>query len=152
MSGHHATRPRAAHLDPRLVVLVLIGGAAGTLARALLEDAYPAEPGQWPWTTFAINVSGSFLLGLLVSLIAARGDDTGSRRRLRLALGTGVLGGFTTYSTFIVEVDVLVRDGHVGLGAAYAVGAVVLGVVAAALGVILGGAAQTPTDPDEAGA
>lgn len=133
MSDHDATPARAAYLDPRLVVLVLIGGAAGTLARALLEDAFPAEPGQWPWTTFAINVSGSFLLGLLVSLLASRGDDTGSRRRLRLALGTGVLGGFTTYSAFMTGSVELWADAPV-LAFAYAAGSLVLGLAAAALG------------------
>jgi len=133
------------------VLLVLAGGAAGTFVRAILEDASAAGPGEWPWTTFAVNVSGSFLLGVLVSALAARGDDTGRRRRLRLALGTGILGGFTTYSTFIVEVDQLLRDGVLGLGAAYALGSVVAGVLAAGLGVLLGGARTTPVDPDEAG-
>ncbi|WP_255956231.1 MULTISPECIES: CrcB family protein [Aeromicrobium] len=133
------------------VLLVLIGGAVGTLVRAVLEDTFAAGPGEWPWTTFAINVSGSFLLGALVSALAVRGDDSGGRRRVRLAVGTGVLGGFTTYSTFIVEVDELLRDGALGLGAAYALGSVVAGVLAAGLGVLLGGARTTSVDPDEAG-
>lgn len=102
--------------------------------------------------TFAVNMVGSFLLGLLVAVLAARGDDVGPQRLVRLALGTGVLGGFTTYSTFIVEVDELVRDGHLELGAGYALGSVVLGILAAALGIVLGGAAPSPEiDPDEVG-
>lgn len=124
-----------------MLALVVLGGAVGTLVRVLLEDAFGAGLGEWPWATFAINVAGSFLLGLLVAALAARGGD----ERLRLALGTGVLGGFTTYSTFIVEVDRLLADGHLGLGAGYALGSVLLGVAAAAVGVrvgSLGGAAR----------
>ncbi|GAA3534071.1 hypothetical protein AFL01nite_21060 [Aeromicrobium flavum] len=124
--------------QPGLLALVLLGGAAGTGVRAALEQASPAASGAWPWSTFAINVLGSFLLGLLVLVLAGVGDE-GTRRRLRLALGTGVLGGFTTYSTFIVEVDGLLRDGATGLGVAYALVSVVLGVLAAALGMLLGG-------------
>jgi len=119
------------------LALVVAGGTVGTLVRALLEDAFGAGRGEWPWATFAINVVGSFLLGLLVAALAARGGD----ERIRLALGTGVLGGFTTYSTFIVEVDRLVADGHLGLGTGYALGSVVVGVLAAAAGARLGGLA-----------
>jgi len=113
---------------------VLAGGAVGTLARAALEEGFGAGRGEWPWATFGINVVGSFLLGLLVAVLVVRGGD----ERWRLALGTGVLGGFTTYSTFIVEADRLVADGHVGLATGYALGSIVVGVVAAALGAALG--------------
>jgi CrcB protein len=125
--------------QPVLLVLVLLGGTVGTGVRAWLTQAYPAGSGDWPWTTFAVNVLGSFLLGLLVSVLVRLGDDA-TRQRLRLALGTGVLGGFTTYSTFVVEVDVLVNDGQTGLGVAYALGSVALGVLAAVLGVLAGAA------------
>ncbi|MFS0884136.1 FluC/FEX family fluoride channel [Aeromicrobium sp. 179-A 4D2 NHS] len=120
--------------DAIALALVLAGGTVGTLARAALEEGFGAGRGEWPWATFGINVVGSFLLGLLVAVLVVRGGD----ERWRLALGTGVLGGFTTYSTFIVEADRLVADGHVGLATGYALGSVVLGVAAAALGTALG--------------
>ncbi len=144
-------RERAKSPSLRLIALVALGGTVGTAVRALLEETFPAQPGHWPWATFGINVGGSFLLGLLVAVLAARGSDEGRRRLLRLGLGTGVLGGFTTYSTFIVEVDGLLRDGYLELGAVYAVGSVVLGIVAAALGIVLGAAPPPAIDPDEVG-
>ncbi|WP_313409865.1 CrcB family protein [Aeromicrobium sp.] len=128
------------HLRPGLIALVVVGGAAGTLIRALLEESFGAGPGEWPWATFAINVGGSFLLGLLVAVVTRWGGDP----RVRLALGTGLLGGFTTYSTFVVEVDQLLRAGHVGLGAGYALGSVLLGVAASAAGLLLGGSRAEP--------
>ncbi|WP_235929673.1 CrcB family protein [Cellulomonas citrea] len=125
-------------MRPRLLALVVVGGAAGTLARSVLESTFPAQPGAWPWTTFVINVTGALLLGALLGYLAAAGPDEGLRRDLRLGIGTGVMGGYTTYSTFIVEVDTLLRNGHVGTGALYAVVAVLLGLAAAAAGLTLG--------------
>lgn len=125
-------------MRPRLLVLVVAGGAAGTLARTVLESTFPAHPGSWPWTTFVINVTGALLLGALLGYLSAVGPDDGLRRDLRLGIGTGVMGGYTTYSSFIVEVDTLLRDGHLATGTLYAVVAVLLGLVAAAAGLSLG--------------
>lgn len=132
---------RPLFLQPRMLLLVMAGGTVGTLARALLEASWPASAGSWPWTTFGINLLGAFLLGMLYSLLAAWGPNTGWRRALRVGGGTGVMGGFTTYSTFIVEAD---RLGALtpGLGIAYAVGSVLLGIAAAALGTWIGVAAS----------
>lgn len=123
----------------RLALLVAVGASVGTLIRAALERAYPAAPGDWPLTTFLINIVGSLLLGLLLESLLRSGDDTGRRRQMRLLLGTGVLGGFTTYSSFIVEIDQLARTGHPGVGAAYALVSVALGLIAAGVGVSLAG-------------
>lgn len=123
----------------RLAALVALGGAVGTSARAGLEAAFAPEAGTWPWTTFAINLVGSFLLGVLLERLARSGPDDGWRRRVRVLVGTGVLGGFTTYSTFALEVDRLVDAGHAGLGVAYALGSVVLGVLASGAGILLAG-------------
>jgi CrcB protein len=122
--------------------LVAAGGVVGTTARALLERAFAPEPGAWPWTTFGINVVGSFVLGVLLQRLLLSGPDRGWRRGVRLGCGTGVLGGFTTYSTFAVEVERLASGGHVALGAAYALGSVVLGVAAACGGTALAGAGR----------
>lgn len=134
MSKHHAPGPP----DWRWLALILLGGTLGTGVRAWLEGAYPAAAGAWPWTTFWINVSGSFLLGLLLEGLAVAGSDAGWRRGVRLGVGTGVMGGFTTYSTFSVETMSLLGDGHWVVGFGYALGSVVLGIVAAAAGLRLG--------------
>ncbi|WP_206675837.1 CrcB family protein [Nocardioides zeae] len=113
--------------------LVFLGGAAGTLARHLLGTALPPVGGV-PWTIGAVNVGGAFLLGLLLG--GLRGGPLTHRPRLRLLVGTGVLGGFTTYSALAVDSVRLARD-DVALGAAYAGGSVLLGLLAAGLGVVL---------------
>ena len=123
------------------VALVAAGGTLGVLVRALLVQALPTPPGAWPWTTFAINLVGSFVLGALLAFLTRDGGvaDQGVRRRVRLGVGTGVLGGFTTYSTFALEVEQLVAGGHAGAGVAYALVSVVVGVAAAGAGLALGG-------------
>jgi CrcB protein len=117
--------------------LIFVGAALGTTVRSILEGSWPAQPGSFPWTTFAINVCGSLLLGMLLEAIAESGRDSGWRRGLRLGVGTGLMGGFTTYSTFSVEAVLLLRSGHWLLATAYALASVVIGVLAAMLGVRL---------------
>jgi fluoride exporter len=129
--------PRPLFVRPGMLALVLVGGACGTLLRYLLVTAFPAAPGTWPWTTFWINVGGSLLLGALLTALARSGPDTGWRRAARLAAGTGFCGGLTTYSTFIVEVDSLIRAGSAWAGVGYAALSVVVGVAAALAGVLL---------------
>ena len=122
---------------PACLALVAAGGCAGTLVRAALERAWPASPGHLPVTTLALNIVGALALGLL---LGALGE---SHPRLRLALGTGVLGGLTTHSTFILESHRLLTPGgdggHPVLGTAYLVGSMVAGLVAAGLGLWLAG-------------
>jgi CrcB protein len=84
-----------------------------------------------------INLIGSFLLGVLVEALSASGPDRGVRRGMRLTLGTGVLGGFTTYSTFMVETADRLRNGHAPLALAYLVGSVIFCLLAAGLGISL---------------
>ena len=105
-------------------------------ARAL-EHARPAAPGHLPTTTLAINVVGALALGLLLGSLGEQ------RPRLRLALGTGVLGGLTTHSTFILESHRLLASGGAAgrpaLGAAYLLGSMAAGLAAAAVGLWLAG-------------
>ncbi len=128
---------RPAFLQPGLLALVMVGGAAGTSARWQLSQAFAPEPEQWPWVTFTINVVGSFLLGLLLETLLRGGPDAGWRRGVRVGIGTGLLGGFTTYSAFVVETDLLVASGHLWVGAAYAVVSILVGVLAALGGIAL---------------
>ena len=130
-------RERLAFLSPSLIGVVFAGGMIGTLFRYLLEATWPTVPGTWPVTTFAINVVGSYALGLVTALMARLGPDTGWRRRGRLGLGTGVIGGFTTYSAFVVEAVDLLDLGTpktTTLAALYVVVSVLLTAAAAALG------------------
>lgn len=114
---------------------ICLGGAAGTGARYLLSGwlLRVAGPG-FPWGTLAVNVLGSFLLGLLMEI--ARWTDVAPT--LRLALGVGVLGGFTTYSSFNYETLQLVASDKWLLGATYAAGTFVSCLVAGALGIWIG--------------
>jgi CrcB protein len=98
---------------------VALGGAVGALLRWWLGEAVP-DGGGFPWTTFAINVSGSLVLALLPAL-------SGVRRRPALAagLGPGLLGGYTTLSAYSEETRALLADDRVATGAAYAVGTLV---------------------------
>ena len=135
-----APRPdRVSHV--RSVILVFLGGAVGTGLREALALTFPAADGGFPLTILLINVGGAFVLGALLGALARRGPDAGRRRDLRLVLGTGVLGGFTTYSAFAVDAALLL-DGAVGV-ALLSVGATLLfGLAAAALGLALTGEAR----------
>ena len=140
-----ATSPSAAGRAPSVtasLALVAAGGCAGTLVRAALERTWPASPGHLPVTTLALNVVGALALGLL---LGALGEG---RPRLRLALGTGVLGGLTTHSTFILESHRLLTSGggsgHPVLGTAYLVRSMVAGLVAAGLGLWLADRLRRP--------
>ena len=95
------------------------GGCLGTLARAALSAAVP-DPGVGvPTTTLAINLTGAFILGWLLRTLALTGPDRGTRRVLRLGVGTGVLGGYTTFSTFDVQNVTLLSHDHVLISAIY---------------------------------
>jgi len=127
--------PAPALRGDRLVLVgVAVGGVAGTAVRDALVGAYPATSAGFPWLTFAINVAGAAALGLLLSRLGtARGSH-----RIRALLGTGFLGGFTTFSTFAVETDLLVHDGRAGVAAVYVVASLVVGTLAALTGTRLG--------------
>jgi CrcB protein len=127
--------PRPAHLTPHLIALAFAGGFVGVLMRAFLDVRLP-DGGGFARTTFLINISGAFLLAVLIESLALRGSDVGHRQRLRLFLGTGVLGGYTTYSALAVHTVALVRDHQPALALAYAVATVALGFVASVLGIV----------------
>ena len=94
-----------------------LGGALGAPARYGIAQLVDITPGTFPWGTFWINVSGSFALGFLVVVLSERLRPT---RYLRPLLVIGFLGAYTTYSTFAVEVDLLVKNGHWPIALAYA--------------------------------
>ncbi|MCL2514451.1 MAG: fluoride efflux transporter CrcB [Microbacteriaceae bacterium] len=122
------------HLRPLPVLLVFVGGAIGTLARYLLSLALPSPDGL-PLPTFFVNLVGAFLLGVLLEALLRRGPDAGWRQGARLFLGTGFMGGFTTYSSFAVETALLTDHARYVAGFGYAIVSLLLGVAATALGI-----------------
>lgn len=136
-------RPRPAHLRPGHVALVFAGGAAGTVVRNLLSLVIPLWGGM-PVAGFVVNVTGAFLLGWLLSALSHRGPDHGARRSVRLLLGTGFLGGYTTYSAFAVDVDGLIASGDIAAAMLYGLATVVVGAAASVAGIALGAAGARP--------
>jgi CrcB protein len=112
--------------------MVLVGGGTGALARYVAGSAIMARfGGRFPLGTMAINVSGSFLIGILMTLLTVRHPNW------RLLLVTGFLGGYTTFSSFEWESYQTIHDGGHFLGLLNIVGSVVLGYVAVWLGAVL---------------
>ena len=132
--------PVAVHLRPTFIALVALGGAAGSLARHGVELLLGTSDGL-PVGTLTVNLVGAFALGALLEGLATRGSDAGHRRTARLLVGTGFLGGFTTYSALAVESDALVRDGRVGLALGYVLATVVVGLIASVAGILTARAA-----------
>ena len=118
------------------LIAVLAGGAVGTGFRYLISTLIYSRVKQpaFPYATFLINVTGSFVIGLLVELFESRLPVSPT---LRVALLTGVLGGYTTFSSYSLETFSLVRNGEAWLAALNALGSVALGLVAVWLGVRL---------------
>ena len=117
------------------VVLPVIaaGGMVGASVRHLAEVTWPAADGGVPWATLAVNVAGCLLIGVLMVLVVEVG---GAHPLVRPFLGVGVLGGFTTFSTYTGEVVVLLADAHPLRAVGYLVGTVVLALAAVTLGVV----------------
>ncbi len=108
------------------------GGAIGSLARWALDAALPTPAGGFPWSTFLINVSGCLLIGVLMVFVS---EVFTQRRLLRPFLGVGVLGGFTTFSAYIVDIQQLINGRADGRALLYlsATAVAALGATAAGL-------------------
>ena len=151
------SRAKALRLDSvPAILLVGVGGAIGTLARALLGMIF-ADPSTSNGTATAfvmllINVTGALLLGWLISslenaenrdtLQEAEHVQTKIRERIRLFAGTGMLGGFTSYSALSLDTVTLLREGSIALATAYSLGTVILAGLGVALGAFVGSRQQ----------
>lgn len=123
--------PRQA-LQPAVLGAIARGGVLGAETRYGLTLILPSSKGGWPWSTFVTNLLGCLLIGVLMVLVL---EEFHEHPLVSPLLGVGVLGGFTTFSTFAVDVVALARSDHYALLAGYVVGTPVLALVAAALGV-----------------
>jgi CrcB protein len=121
-------------IDWRELAAIFAGGALGALARVALTDAFPDPAASWPWAVFSINVSGSFLLGYLVTRLQERLPLSMYRRPLA---GTGFCGAYTTFSTMQVELLKMLDHQRYGLAAAYAGASVLAGYLAVWAGTVL---------------
>lgn len=131
------TRP--VHLRLSYLGLAFLGGALGTAAREAISLSLPPLGGV-PWAILTVNILGAFMLGLLLDSLARSGPDEGWRRRTRILVGTGFMGGFTTYSALAADTAGLLGAGpggasNPGIGLAYAVGTVLIGGLATFAGI-----------------
>jgi CrcB protein len=122
---------RRARVHGPVLGVVAVGGGLGALGRYGLSVLLPTPPGGFPWATFLINVLGCLLIGVLMVLVT---EVYAAHRLVRPFVGVGVLGGFTTFSTYAVEIHSLLRPGTVGLAFGYLAGT----LVAAGLAVLAG--------------
>ena len=132
-SSPSATRPGWQRLD--VILVVAAGGLLGAPARYGVGQLLPPDKDGFPWSTFLINVSGALLLGVLVELLRERFPPN---RYARAFFGTGFLGAYTTFSTYMAETVLLAKDGYVARATAYLLGSLVAGLFAAWLGIVIG--------------
>jgi len=121
--------------NARVLLAVAVGGFVGGEARYLLGLAFPTTRDDFPATIFAVNISGAFVLALLLVLILEVGRSTTYARPLWC---TGFCGAYTTFSTWMVDTDRLVSAGRYGLAAANLFGALAAGALATMAGARLG--------------
>lgn len=127
---------RPVHLRPLYVGIVALGGALGTGVRQGLSLLIPAV-GAFPMGIFIINITGAFALGIALEILLRLGPDEGRRRRLRLFIGTGFMGGYTTYSTLAVGTAQAITGGDAATGILYGVISVIAGAAAAFAGIAI---------------
>ena len=111
------------------VVLVALGGVVGALARVAVGEAVPHEPGSWAWSTVVVNALGAFALCLLLPLVRTPA--------IRLALATGLIASFTTFSGFALDAVLMADGGRPAAAAAYVLVSVVTLLAAGLLGLLV---------------
>lgn len=122
---------------------MFLGGVAGAALREVLVFAFPGV-GMIPVTLFVINVIGAFALGVLLEALIRRSSD--GARHARLLLGTGFLGGMTSYSSLALAVTILATQSNPWVAVAYGAGTIVLGAAATFVGIWFGGRLRRPDE------
>jgi CrcB protein len=125
--------PRGGRGRPAVLVAIALGGMLGATARYELSRALPAPSGGFPWATFCANLSGSYVLAFVLVVLVERLPPT---RHVRPFLAIGVIGAYTTMSTYLVETAVLVKDGHLATAALYGPGSALAGLALAYGGIL----------------
>lgn len=115
---------------------VFLGGVAGTGMRDLIDAAISVADRGWPWPTFLVNIVGAFLLGVVTAGLL-RIATLELRRRVRLIVGTGFCGAFTTYSAIALQLNTMADGGALPVAITYAAASLVVGVGAAWMGLRL---------------
>ncbi|MEU4706781.1 fluoride efflux transporter CrcB [Nocardia salmonicida] len=123
-NDHHTDRPtggermtsRPPALDPAVLAAISVGGGLGATARFGVAQWWPVLPGRFPWSTLTVNVLGCFAIGVLMVVVTELWD---APKLVRPFLGIGVLGGFTTFSTYSLEIRRLIGIGETGTALAY---------------------------------
>ena len=119
----------------RLLILATIGGAIGSGARHLVNVGMTRALGPgFPWATLTVNVVGSLLMGFLVDMILRR---FGGSPEMRTFLATGILGGFTTFSAFSLDISTLLGRGETGAAIGYIIASVAISLLALYAGLAL---------------
>ncbi|MFI9151587.1 fluoride efflux transporter CrcB [Streptomyces sp. NPDC053367] len=132
-TGTDATvRPAPRHGQAAVVAAVAAGGAIGATARYAASLLWPAHSGGFPWTTFWVNVSGCAVIGVFMVLVV---EARAVHRLVRPFFGTGVLGGYTTFSTYAVDIRTLLDEGHPATALAYLAATLLAALTAVRLGV-----------------
>jgi CrcB protein len=136
LQDRYAIRRRSATRPPvwDVALTIAVGGALGAIARYAVSTAWPHPPGGFPWTTFAINVTGCLLIGALMVVLTELAGHP--HRLIRPFLGVGILGGFTTFSTYTVDTQQLISAGNPGLALGYLFGTLAAALVAVQVGVV----------------
>ena len=127
-----AARIRRVRRQASLLVVIGVGGALGALSRYAISLALPAPTGHMPWGVLLINVSGALALGFVLTLLA---EQFPRSRFARPLIGTGFIGAYTTFSTWMVDVVSLVRSGNTATALEYVVLSLVAGLAAVVIGV-----------------
>ena len=118
-----------------LMASVFVGGCGGAYARYTIAEVLPTSTGGWPAATLFVNLLGAFALGFLLEGLARLGKDSGLRQTVRLMLGTGFIGAFTTYSTFGLDIHTLILNHHITVALTYLIVTIAGGILLSALGI-----------------
>lgn len=128
-------RRRHGRGQPDVLAAIAAGGALGAPARYEMTRLIHVAKGTLPWATFWTNITGSLALGFLLILVIERFPPS---RYLRPFFATGFLGAYTTFSTYMVDTDTLIKDGHAAIGITYLLGSALVGFAAVWIGIIAG--------------
>lgn len=130
----------AGEISPLVASLnIAVGGAAGSVMRyhaGRMVHAVAGPANAFPWGTLAVNITGSLLMGVLIGWLSRAAVDAQAAEPLRLFIGVGLLGGFTTFSAFSAELVTMLHRGQTGMAATYVAASLLAGAAAVVIGLV----------------